>query len=156
LYLCVDVGPCWFCLGSPNIAKHLLASIGETFYVALPKGGIIDSQATLVPGGGHVLVIPIQHCDSLRTLPDSQMQTEWAEEMQKYIKSLTALYARYEAVPVVFEISRPGANQHMHFQASSIQLRLLNITHAMHVLLGGASIERSSGYHGGSSTIGGC
>ncbi|KAI9592483.1 CwfJ C-terminus 1-domain-containing protein-like protein [Syncephalis fuscata] len=97
-----NTGPCWFCLGSPDVAKHLIASIGETFYMALPKGSLVDGTTSNIPGGGHILLIPIQHCDSL--------------QKDKYLKSLTQLYAEYNAVPVVFELNRPGSQQHAHFQ----------------------------------------
>lgn len=28
-------GPCWFCLGSPEVEKHLVISVGEHVSVAL-------------------------------------------------------------------------------------------------------------------------
>ncbi|XP_032360999.1 CWF19-like protein 1 isoform X2 [Etheostoma spectabile] len=31
-------GPCWFCLASPQVEKHLVISIGTHCYLALAKG----------------------------------------------------------------------------------------------------------------------
>ena len=47
---------CWFCLASANCEKHLLVDIGEDFYVALPKGGLIKE---------HALIVPIAHSTTL-------------------------------------------------------------------------------------------
>lgn len=43
---------CWFCLASPDVEKHLIASIGDFCYLALPKGGLVPE---------HCMVVPIDH-----------------------------------------------------------------------------------------------
>jgi len=43
---------CWFCLASSSCEQHLIASIAEESYIALPKGGIRKE---------HLLIIPISH-----------------------------------------------------------------------------------------------
>lgn len=43
---------CWFCLASPDVEKHLIISIGDFCYLALPKGGLVPE---------HCLIIPIEH-----------------------------------------------------------------------------------------------
>lgn len=43
---------CWFCLASPEVEKHLIASIGDFCYIALPKGGLVPD---------HCMIIPIDH-----------------------------------------------------------------------------------------------
>ncbi|KAK3593978.1 hypothetical protein CHS0354_040718 [Potamilus streckersoni] len=48
-------GPCWFCLGSPQVEKHLVVSVGEQTYLALAKGGLVPD---------HVLILPIGHYQS--------------------------------------------------------------------------------------------
>nr|KAG5702915.1 hypothetical protein BaRGS_034688 [Batillaria attramentaria] len=48
-------GPCWFCLGSPQVEKHLVVSVGTLTYLALAKGGLVAD---------HVLILPIQHHQS--------------------------------------------------------------------------------------------
>ena len=88
------MGPCWFCLSSPEVEKHLVVSVGDHVnlspiqkclqffarififsfffqcYIALPKG-------TLVPE--HVLILPIGHYQSSIDLPEEAL-----EEVEKY------------------------------------------------------------------------
>lgn len=42
---------CWFCLGSSTLKAHLIVSVGEHAYAALPRGGIVAM---------HVMVSPIE------------------------------------------------------------------------------------------------
>lgn len=51
---------CWFCLSNPKVTKHLIASIGSETYVTLPKGQLCSTDSSPVPGGGHVLLIPVR------------------------------------------------------------------------------------------------
>ncbi len=51
----LDPGPCWFCLGSPTVEKHLVVGLAQKVYLALPKGTLTD---------GHVLIVPISHISS--------------------------------------------------------------------------------------------
>lgn len=50
-------GPCWFCLGSPEVERHLVVSVGKKgkAYLAMPKGLLTD---------GHILILPVQHAAS--------------------------------------------------------------------------------------------
>jgi hypothetical protein len=48
-------GPCWFCLASPEVEKHLVVSVGTQCYLALAKGGLTEN---------HVLILPIGHYQS--------------------------------------------------------------------------------------------
>jgi hypothetical protein len=65
---------CWFCLSNPNIAKHLIVAVGNECYLTLPKGQLIPTHGqtksrndgiSSVPGGGHVLIVPIAHFPTL-------------------------------------------------------------------------------------------
>jgi len=50
---------CWFCLASPACEKHLIVAVYEECYVALPKGGVNEHHALIVPvehGGDGALV----------------------------------------------------------------------------------------------------
>ena len=50
---------CWFCLASPACEKHLIVAEYEECYVALPKGGVNEHHALIVPvehGGDGALV----------------------------------------------------------------------------------------------------
>lgn len=53
--------------------KHLIVAIGSECYVTLPKGQIIPTQSFAdhidVPGGGHVLIVPITHYPTYSTIP---------------------------------------------------------------------------------------
>ena len=53
--------------------KHLIVAIGAECYVTLPKGQIIPTQPTGdhvdIPGGGHVLIVPITHYPTFSTIP---------------------------------------------------------------------------------------
>ncbi|XP_055836731.1 CWF19-like protein 1 homolog [Episyrphus balteatus] len=61
-----DQEKCWFCLSSPDVEKHLVISVGDSFYLALAKGPINDY---------HVLILSITHIQSAALLADS----DWAE-----------------------------------------------------------------------------
>lgn len=56
-----------------NPRKHLIVSIGCEVYLTLPKGQIIPTQSAAdhvdVPGGGHVLIVPITHYPTFTTIP---------------------------------------------------------------------------------------
>jgi hypothetical protein len=54
---------------TPFRRKHLIVAIGGECYVTLPKGQIIPPEAEAVPGGGHVLIIPISHHPTFSTIP---------------------------------------------------------------------------------------
>jgi hypothetical protein len=53
--------------------KHLIVAIGAECYVTLPKGQIIPTQPAGdhvdIPGGGHVLIVPITHYPTYSTIP---------------------------------------------------------------------------------------
>ena len=40
---------CWFCLASDCCEKHFIVSVGETAYVAMPKGPINDNHSLIIP-----------------------------------------------------------------------------------------------------------
>lgn len=124
-----EIGPdeCWFCLSNPNLAKHLIVSIGTECYLTLPKGQIIPTQSaaagsniSLVPGGGHVLIVPIAHQPTYTTIsPD--IAPPIIEETEKYKSALRNLYAEYGAAAVFFEVGRLSSKGgHAHIQAVPI------------------------------------
>jgi hypothetical protein len=68
---------CWFCLSNPNLAKHLIVAVGGECYLTLPKGQLIPTHGpdatakkgiSLVPGGGHLLIVPIAHFPTLASI----------------------------------------------------------------------------------------
>jgi diadenosine tetraphosphate (Ap4A) HIT family hydrolase len=59
-------GPCWFCLSTPTVAKHLIVSIADQIYLSLPKGELVPQ---------HVLIIPVDHVASAFALsPEAQLE----------------------------------------------------------------------------------
>uniref|UniRef100_A0A7N0UTD5 C3H1-type domain-containing protein n=1 Tax=Kalanchoe fedtschenkoi TaxID=63787 RepID=A0A7N0UTD5_KALFE len=91
---------CWFCLSSPNIESHLIISIGDSFYCALPKGPLLED---------HVLVVPIEHAPNTLSTP-SESETE----LQKFLSSLKAYYKNLDKEVVWFEwIYRRGTHANL-------------------------------------------
>ncbi|CCU99336.1 unnamed protein product [Malassezia sympodialis ATCC 42132] len=103
----VDPDQCWFCLSNPSLEKHLIVSVGMECYVALPKGQLpVSSEATTpVPGGGHVLIVPITHTPSVYAAESSEALRR---EMRAWRDALTKCYAAYDAVPVSWQVVRRG------------------------------------------------
>ncbi|KAG6862054.1 hypothetical protein C0995_007184 [Termitomyces sp. Mi166 len=125
-----EIGPdeCWFCLSNPNLAKHLIVAIGSECYLTLPKGQIIPTQSSsdrvAVPGGGHVLIVPITHFPTYTTLP-SDLAGPIVEETERYKSALQAMYAKHGAVGVAFEVGRLSAKGgHAHVQSVPVPLEL--------------------------------
>lgn len=80
---------CWFCLSSPNVESHLIISIGEFYYCALPKGPLVQD---------HVLVIPIEHAPC--TLSLTQQSNS---ELVKFQNSLKLYYKNRGKEAILFE-----------------------------------------------------
>ncbi|KAM9311060.1 LOW QUALITY PROTEIN: CWF19-like protein 1 [Gastrophryne carolinensis] len=99
-------GPCWFCLASPEVEKHLVVSIGEHCYVALAKGGLTPD---------HVLILPIGHYQSIVDL-----SSEVVEECEKYKASLKKFYKSKGKRFVMFE--RNYRSQHLQLQVVPLPL----------------------------------
>uniref|UniRef100_A0A8H7Y5J6 CCHC-type domain-containing protein n=1 Tax=Psilocybe cubensis TaxID=181762 RepID=A0A8H7Y5J6_PSICU len=124
----ISTDECWFCLSNPNLAKHLIVAIGSECYVTLPKGQIIPTQSAAdhvdVPGGGHVLIVPITHYPTYSTIPPD-LAPPILDETEKFKAALTAMYAKYGTVPVIFEVGRLSAKGgHAHVQAVPVPVRL--------------------------------
>ncbi|BGP37944.1 hypothetical protein JCM10449v2_001871 [Rhodotorula kratochvilovae] len=115
---------CWFCLSNPQVTKHLIASIGTETYVTLPKGQLCSTDASPVPGGGHVLLIPIAHYPTLRSIP-SDLAPPVLEEVELYKQALKKCYKSFGAEMVCFEVARSsGKGGHAHVQICPIPASL--------------------------------
>ncbi len=55
---------CWFCLASPGCETHLVTGVGDTCYTCLPKGGLVDA---------HALIVPIAHASDRASLDDATL-----------------------------------------------------------------------------------
>ncbi|XP_078000079.1 CWF19-like protein 1 [Glandiceps talaboti] len=93
-------GPCWFCLGSPEVEKHLVVSVGTQTYLALAKGGLVAE---------HVLILPIGHYQSSVDLPQ-----DCVEEIEQYKTSLRKMFKSQGKSCVIFE--RNFRSQHLQMQ----------------------------------------
>ena len=93
-------GPCWFCLSSAEVEKHLIVSVGNHAYLALPKGGLTDD---------HVLICPIGHHSNQVSLPEEAQQ-----EVDRFKSALRKMYKKHGKVPVFFE--RNFKQQHLQIQ----------------------------------------
>ncbi|KIJ44274.1 hypothetical protein M422DRAFT_30418 [Sphaerobolus stellatus SS14] len=113
---------CWFCLSNPNLAKHLIVAIGTECYLTLPKGQLPPTQTSdtrgvaPVPGGGHVLIIPVSHYPTFSSIPED-LAPPISAEVEQFKSALRKFYAKYSAQPVSFEVSRLTAKGgHAHVQ----------------------------------------
>lgn len=100
----VAAGPCWFCLSSPEVEKHLIVSVGEHSYVALAKGALTPD---------HIMILPIGHHQCLVSLPE-----EVSQEIDKFKSALRKMYKKLGKVPVFFE--RNFKSQHLQLQVVPI------------------------------------
>ncbi|XP_068611395.1 CWF19-like protein 1 [Brachionichthys hirsutus] len=102
----VPSGPCWFCLASPQVEKHLVVSIGSHCYLALAKGGLTPD---------HVLILPIGHYQSVVDLG-----SEVVEETEKYRSALRSFYRSKGRRCILFE--RNYRSQHLQLQVVPVPL----------------------------------
>ncbi len=100
---------CWFCLATPNVATHLIASVGLEMYVALPRGPLADA---------HTLVLPIMH------VPCSvELHEEGRQELAKYRLALQTHAAANTSFVLFYERHIPTrSTQHMQLQAVPLEL----------------------------------
>ncbi|KAK2146142.1 hypothetical protein LSH36_629g01064 [Paralvinella palmiformis] len=101
-------GPCWFCLGSAEVEKHLVVSVGSQCYLALAKGGLTDD---------HVLILPIGHYQSTVSAP-----SEIIDEIDKYKTALRKFFKSHNKSVIFYE--RNYKTQHLQIQAVPIPLDL--------------------------------
>ncbi|PAV79700.1 hypothetical protein WR25_19083 isoform C [Diploscapter pachys] len=93
-------GPCWFCLSNVDAEKHLVVSVGDSCYVAMPKGPLTED---------HVLILSIGHIQSIVAAP-----SEVRDELEKYKNSFMLLADKNNKALVCFE--RNYRTQHMQLQ----------------------------------------
>ena len=92
-----------------------------------------------MPGGGHILLIPITHCPTLSALP-AELAVPIIAEVEQYKSALRALYAKHGAALVAFEVGiLSGKGGHAHVQCVPVPLRLKNRIEGAFVAEGGFS-----------------
>ncbi|CAG8487745.1 9220_t:CDS:10 [Ambispora leptoticha] len=118
--------PCWFCLSNPKASKHLVVSVGTEVYLAIAKGGLIDTTNQLVspiiPGGGHVLIVSLAHYETFASATED-VQDKISEEIQKYKESLREMFKHYGANMLTFQVSVYGLRHHAHIQVVPIPVK---------------------------------
>lgn len=98
---------CWFCLATPSVERHLIVSIGQEAYLAMPKGAI---------NGDHLLIVPIAHEASTMKLSAAT----WSE-IEKFKSALRDLFASQGKDMIVLDrnVQTIGA-AHCHLQVVGI------------------------------------
>jgi hypothetical protein len=119
---------CFFCLSNPNLATHLITSIGTDAYLTTAKGPL--TTANTFPELGfpcHILIIPLVHAATLAFIPDAEARKSTYAEMQRYRKALQQMLlekASSKLGAVTWEVSR-GGGVHAHWQFLPIQADML-------------------------------
>ncbi|OAX84696.1 hypothetical protein ACJ72_00938 [Emergomyces africanus] len=108
---------CFFCLSNPNIATHLITSIGSDCYLTTAKGPLPTSTTFRSLGfPGHMLIIPLTHAPTFDAITESREDT--IKEMQRYRSALHSMLdekSNGELGAVTWEVSR-GNGIHIHWQ----------------------------------------
>lgn len=119
---------CFFCLSNPNIASHLVTSIGDESYVTTAKGplSMVDTFKSL-DFPAHMLIIPLAHTSTLGGDLKSESGVSSYKEMMQYQHALEAMIASCSknALGVVtWELARVGGI-HVHWQVLPISADLI-------------------------------
>jgi hypothetical protein len=115
-------GECFFCLSNPNLATHLISSIGDDSYLTIAKGPLTTSTTYAQLGvdfPAHALIIPLTHSTTLALIPDEDNAKEKTfTEMTRFKKALQEMVAERsdnKLGAVTYEISRANG-VHTHWQ----------------------------------------
>ncbi|OJJ45410.1 hypothetical protein ASPZODRAFT_17626 [Penicilliopsis zonata CBS 506.65] len=111
---------CFFCLSNPNIATHLITSIGNESYLTTAKGPLPTAKTfPSLDFPGHMLIVPFSHSPTLNLITDPEARSSTFREMQRYRDALhSMLRSRGSADAlgaVTWEVSR-GNGIHVHWQ----------------------------------------
>ncbi|KAL8930481.1 MAG: hypothetical protein Q9208_000665 [Pyrenodesmia sp. 3 TL-2023] len=116
------LGPqdCFFCLSSPSVKTHLIASIATDTYLTTAKGPLSTPSTfpSLTPSPTHLLIIPLEHSPTLSSIADPSDRARTYKEMQRYRRALHSfLISRSggKLGAVTWEVSRAHI-RHTHWQ----------------------------------------
>ncbi|MCJ1471008.1 hypothetical protein MMC07_009656 [Pseudocyphellaria aurata] len=120
---------CFFCLANPNVATHLITSIANESYLATAKGPLTNSSTfSSLRYPAHILIVPLAHSPTLRTIPDPECRTSTVMEMHRYRRALQSYLSHSSKnVPlgaVTWELSR-AAGIHIHWQFLPVAAELV-------------------------------
>ncbi|RDL34786.1 Uncharacterized protein BP5553_07914 [Venustampulla echinocandica] len=123
---------CYFCLSNPNLATHLVASIGDDAYLTIAKGPLTTSETNASLGTdfpAHMLIIPLTHTPTLASIPEEDdSRTKTYAEMNRYKDALQSMVAKRSSNKlgaVTYEISK-GNGVHVHWQFLPMPVDLIN------------------------------
>ncbi|PQE29264.1 putative meiotically up-regulated protein [Rutstroemia sp. NJR-2017a BBW] len=114
-------GECFFCLSNPNLATHLISSIGEEAYLTIAKGPLTTATTNAALGvnfPAHALIIPLTHSPTLASIPEEESKQKTFSEMNQFKDSLQKMIAKLSGNKlgaVTYEISK-GNGVHTHWQ----------------------------------------
>ncbi|KAI4122314.1 MAG: hypothetical protein LQ338_005889 [Usnochroma carphineum] len=110
---------CFFCLSSPAVKTHLIASIANDTYLTTAKGPLsTPSSFPSIPFPAHLLIIPLEHSPTLASIPLSEDRARTYKEMQRYRRALHSFLiakAGTKLGAVTWEVSRAHI-RHTHWQ----------------------------------------
>lgn len=119
---------CFFCLSSPAVATHLIASIADDTYLATAKGPLTTSSSfPSFACPAHILIIPFSHAPTLSAIPDPAVRASTYKEMQRYRRSLHSLLidkSKDTMGAVTWEVSRTSG-VHVHWQFLPVATSLI-------------------------------
>jgi hypothetical protein len=118
---------CFFCLSNPNLATHLITSIGDNAYLTTAKGPLSTGHTfPKLEFPCHILIIPLTHEATLASI-EEQSRHETYKEMNKYrsaIHDMLVSLSGSELGSVTWEVSRSGG-VHTHWQFLPVSADLI-------------------------------
>ncbi|KAJ5884557.1 CwfJ domain protein [Penicillium tannophilum] len=119
---------CFFCLSNPNIATHLITSIGDESYLTTAKGPLPPTDFFSSLGfPGHMLIIPFSHSPTLNSIQDPESRASTYNEMQRYRTALHKMVTDRSGGKlgaVTWEVSRTNGI-HTHWQFLPVPIDLI-------------------------------
>lgn len=111
---------CFFCLSNPNLATHLIASIGNDAYLTIARGPLSSPKTYPSLGlSAHILIIPLTHSPTLADISEPAARASTIGEMNRYRRALQSMvHARSKGQlgAVTWEVSRKrGVHTHWQF-----------------------------------------
>ncbi|KAG8532673.1 uncharacterized protein KY384_002550 [Bacidia gigantensis] len=118
---------CFFCLSNPNVATHLITSIGNDSYLTTAKGPLTTSKTfPHLEFPGHILIIPLSHSPTFTSINPPETAASTYQEMTRYRKSLQSLVSATSngtLGSVTWEISRAnGIHNHWQFLPAPVDM----------------------------------
>jgi hypothetical protein len=118
---------CFFCLSNPNLATHIITSIGTEAYTTNAKGPLTKSSTyPSLDFPAHALIIPMAHKPTLSLIPEAE-RLSTLTEMHKYRRAMQDMLtskSNGELGAVTWELSRAGGF-HTHWQFLPLPVDLI-------------------------------